>query len=152
MHFPGQLGITKRGRQYLQNTRYGVEIGPGVPRAREHQRRKQPQGVGESALERVPDEQSVPREDVLAGDFVEHPAGFAEAVRLGVEGDEFGGEEVVGNDGRQDYAGVELPGLAGQLVVGAVLEQAAESAAVEPPRSGRVEASQGLLNVAVDGV
>lgn len=47
---------------------------------------------------------------------------------------------------------MELLGLAGQLVVGAVLEQAAESAAVEPPCSGWFEASQGLLDVAVDGV
>lgn len=86
------------------------------------------------------------------GNFVEHLAGFMESVRLGVEGDEFRGQEVVGRDGRRDDASVELLGLAGQSLVGAVLKQEAESAAVEPPCSDRLEVSEGLSNVAVDGV
>jgi hypothetical protein len=56
------------------------------------------------------DEDGVPGEEAGLRDRVEHPAGVAQAVGAGVEGDELGGEEVGGRHGGGDEARVDLPG------------------------------------------
>lgn len=65
------------------------------------------------------------------GGRVEHLAREVRVVRFGVEEDEFGDEEVIGCNGVQDEASVELLALAEEAVVGVALEGGATGGEVD---------------------
>lgn len=76
-------------------------------------------------------------------------SGLNETVRFRVEIDEFRCEEVVGCNGMEDEARVELLGLARKAVVGEMLDESAVRATVESLKSSLNLATVGaqILNV-----
>lgn len=76
-------------------------------------------------------------------------SGLNETVRFRVEIDEFRCEEVVGYNGMEDEARVELLGLARKAVVGEMLDESAVRATVESLKSSLNLATVGaqILNV-----
>lgn len=123
MYFPRLASISLRIRnngfkECRKSEGVGAEIGG---EGGEESEKGEILGVGS-----VGEEHCVEGEEVFEGDGIENAARGVEVAGAGVEGDEFGGEEVVGGDGEEDEAAVETAGFEEETAAGEVLDQVAD--------------------------
>ncbi|KAL3536336.1 hypothetical protein ACH5RR_004797 [Cinchona calisaya] len=81
-------------------------------------------------MERVANEESIPRECVLQKNLIEHVMGLSEVVSFAIKSDELRSKEIIKNCRGEDEPGMELLCLADKAVVGAMLNEVAEQSII----------------------